>query len=99
MPIARLLTIPRWFLLSEDTCFICWFWCICGRLIANRTEERSSRNPRIEGSVALNGMSPNNLDNFTERLKPIGGRRGWTKIDTGQRYDKPAASGPKFTIG
>ena len=31
---------------------------------------------------------------------PVGGRRGWTRIDTGQRYPKPAGlPGGKMAIG
>ncbi len=32
--------------------------------------------------------------------KPIGGNRGWTRIDTGQRYPAPALAfpGPKFSM-
>ncbi len=55
-----------------------------------------------KGALRFNGMSPNNLEFYDLSVpdKPIGGRRGWTKIDTGQRYDKPAGfPGPKFTIG
>ena len=55
-----------------------------------------------KGAIRFNGMDPHHLEFYdtTADDKPIGGTRGWTAIDTGQRYDKPAGfPGPKFAIG
>ena len=40
-------------------------------------------------------------DDVRRRAKPSGGHRGWTKIDTGQRYPEPASGfpAPKLSIG
>jgi predicted dehydrogenase len=55
------------------------------------------------GALRFNGMAPHFLDAYdgTAPDEPIGGRRGWMRIDTGQRYPEPAAKfpGPKFAIG
>ncbi len=54
------------------------------------------------GALRFNGMDAHHLEAYDATLsdKPAGGRRGWTRIDTGQRYDKPAGlPGPKLAIG
>jgi predicted dehydrogenase len=55
------------------------------------------------GALRYNGMDPHHLEVYDASVsdKPIGGMRGWTRIDTGQRYPAPAAAfpGPKFAIG
>lgn len=54
------------------------------------------------GALRFNSMDPHHLEAYDARLsdQPLGGRRGWTRIDTGQRYPEPAAlPGPKFSIG
>jgi levoglucosan dehydrogenase len=55
-----------------------------------------------KGAIRFNGMDPHHLEFYdvSAPAVPTGGTRGWTAIDTGQRYDKPAGfPGPKFTIG
>lgn len=54
------------------------------------------------GALRFNTMQPNYLEAFSlsDPEQPIGGMRGWKRIDTGQRYPKPAGwPGPKFTVG
>ncbi|NLG52038.1 MAG: Gfo/Idh/MocA family oxidoreductase [Chloroflexi bacterium] len=54
------------------------------------------------GALRFNLMDPNYLDAYDlrEPEQPVGGTRGWNRIATVQRYDKPAAfPGPKFGIG
>ncbi|MDD2480043.1 MAG: Gfo/Idh/MocA family oxidoreductase [Victivallaceae bacterium] len=55
-----------------------------------------------KGALRFNGMDAHHLE-FYDTIAvatPNGGTRGWTAIDTGQRYDKPAGfPGPKFAIG
>jgi predicted dehydrogenase len=55
------------------------------------------------GALRFNGMDAHHLEVYdaTAPSSPIGGRRGWQRLDTGQRYPAPAAAfpGPKFQIG
>ena len=54
------------------------------------------------GALRFNSMSPGHLEAYDARQpdRPLGGQRGWTRIDTGQRYPEPAGfPGPKFSIG
>lgn len=59
----------------------------------------------IHGSKGSIKWEPMNLDKLffydrTAKGSPIGGVRGWTAIDCGQRYDKPAGfPTPKAAIG
>lgn len=55
-----------------------------------------------KGALRFNGMDPHHLEFYDANAseKPCGGLRGWTAIDCGQRYEKPAGfPGPKFAIG
>jgi predicted dehydrogenase len=56
-----------------------------------------------KGALRFNGTAPNHLEMYdaTAASGPAGGRRGWTRIETGQRYPAPASGfpGPKFNIG
>jgi len=55
-----------------------------------------------QGALRFNLMDPNYLEVFDlrEAAAPLGGQRGWRKIATVQRYEKPAGfPGPKFGIG
>jgi len=56
-----------------------------------------------KGAIRFNSMQPNYLEVYDTRAEeaPIGGRRGFTAIETVQRYPKPALQfpGPKFSIG
>jgi predicted dehydrogenase len=56
-----------------------------------------------KGAIKFNGMDPNWLEVYDAREDsgPIGGRRGFKKIETVQRYPSPPASGfpgPKFAL-
>lgn len=59
----------------------------------------------IHGSKGALRWDPMNLDqlfyyNMGAQASPLGGLRGWTAIDCGQRYDKPAGfPTPKAPIG
>jgi len=56
-----------------------------------------------EGALRFHGRHADQLDVFDARAEdqPIGGRRGWTSIATGQRYPEPATGfpSPKASIG
>jgi predicted dehydrogenase len=56
-----------------------------------------------KGAIKFNSMQPNFLEVYDNRDagEPIGGRRGFTAIETVQRYPEPATQfpGPKFSIG
>lgn len=55
------------------------------------------------GALRFNCMDPHHLEYYDARQpdKPVGGTRGWTRIDTGQRYAAPATGfpTPKAAIG
>jgi predicted dehydrogenase len=55
------------------------------------------------GALRFNEMDPHHLEfhDATVPDQPLGGLRGWNRIDTGQRYPAPAASfpSPKAAIG
>jgi predicted dehydrogenase len=55
------------------------------------------------GALRFNLMDPHHLELYDAASpdRPQGGRRGWTRIDTGQRYPAPASSfpSPKAAIG
>lgn len=55
-----------------------------------------------KGALRFNLMDPNYLDFYSldDPEAPLGGERGWRRIATVQRYEKPAGfPGPKFSIG
>jgi predicted dehydrogenase len=55
-----------------------------------------------KGAFRFNGMDPHHLEFYdaAAQAAPQGGIRGWTAIDTGQRYEKPAGfPTPKAAIG
>jgi len=55
-----------------------------------------------KGALRFNTMEPNHLEAYSlaEPETPMGGTRGFTRIDTVHRYEKPAGfPGPKFTVG
>ena len=55
------------------------------------------------GAIRFNSMDPHHLEAYDATLddKPIGGVKGWTTIDCGQRYPLPATGFPavKSTLG
>jgi len=55
-----------------------------------------------KGALRFNLMEPNYLESYSVKApeKPLGGTRGFSRIDTVQRYEPPANfPGPKFAIG
>ena len=78
-----------------------------GYIEASRLSTGMNDELRIEihgsmGAIAFNSMDPNWLSVYDCRDKdePIGGNRGFKKIETVQRYPKPCNfPGPKFTTG
>ena len=56
-----------------------------------------------QGALRFNLMDPHHLEFYdaTAADRPLGGVRGWNRIDTGQRYLPPAAAFPshKAAIG
>lgn len=63
-----------------------------------RVEVHGSR-----GALRFNSTDPHHLELYNAEAsdRPMGGLRGWTRIDTGQRYPAPAASFPggKLSLG
>ena len=54
------------------------------------------------GALRFNTMELNHLEAYSlaDPEQPLGGTRGWKRIDTVHRYPKPAGwPGPKFTVG
>lgn len=54
------------------------------------------------GALRFNSMDPHHLEFYDAGIpdRPLGGKRGWTRIDAGQRYPAPAGfPGAKLTIG
>jgi predicted dehydrogenase len=55
------------------------------------------------GALRFNGMDPHHLEWYDVGAsdRPLGGSRGWTRIDVGQRYPSPASGFPtaKAPIG
>lgn len=54
------------------------------------------------GALRFNSMDPHHLEFYDAALPdaPLGGTRGWTRIDCGQRYAAPAGfPAPKVSIG
>jgi predicted dehydrogenase len=79
-----------------------------GTLEATKLATGSEDELRVEihgarGALRFNGADPHHLEVYdaTASDRPCGGRRGWTRIDCGQRYEPPATGfpGPKFSIG
>jgi predicted dehydrogenase len=56
-----------------------------------------------QGALRLNLMDPHHLEFYDACAadRPLGGVRGWNRIDTGQRYSPPATAfpSPKAAIG
>jgi len=78
-----------------------------GTLEASRVSTGASDEIRLEihgrlGAIAFNLMDPNWLHAYDNRLseEPLGGMRGFTRIESVQRYPAPAALPvPKNTVG
>ena len=56
-----------------------------------------------KGALRFNGMDPHHLEVWDQNAPsgPLGGSRGWTRVDCGQRYPVPATGfpTPKASIG
>ncbi|MDD3777608.1 MAG: Gfo/Idh/MocA family oxidoreductase [Actinomycetota bacterium] len=81
---------------------------VSGTLEASKVANGTNDEIRFEihgdkGAIRFNSMQPNYLEVYDNRNQgePIGGFRGFTAIETVQRYPKPATQfpGPKFAIG
>lgn len=78
-----------------------------GMISASKIATGSEDEMRFEihganGALRFNGMDAHHLEFYDVSVAaaPGGGIRGWTRIDTGQRYAPPAGfPGPKFGIG
>jgi len=79
-----------------------------GTLEATKLASGSEDELRLEihgsrGALRFNGMDPHHLEFHDASLadRPAGGLRGWNRIDTGQRYEEPAAAfpSPKAAFG
>ncbi len=53
------------------------------------------------GAIRFNSMQPHHLQVYDAGIsdQPLGGMKGWTLIDCGQRYPDSNFPGPKFSIG
>ncbi len=79
-----------------------------GTIAATKLATGSEDELRLEihgsrGAVRFNGMTPHWLEYYDAAAAagPLGGARGWTRIDCGQRYPSPATGfpSPKAAIG
>ena len=79
-----------------------------GTITATKLATGSEDELRLEihgtrGALRFNLMDPHHLEFYDATLPdgPLGGLRGWNRIDTGQRYAPPATSfpSPKAAIG
>jgi predicted dehydrogenase len=79
-----------------------------GTLEATKIASGSEDELRLEvhgsrGAIRFNGADPHHLEIYdaTAADRPLGGLRGWNRIDTGQRYPSPATGfpSPKASIG
>lgn len=53
------------------------------------------------GAIRFNSMQPHHLQVYDAGIsdKPLGGMKGWTVVDCGQRYLESNFPGPKFSLG
>jgi predicted dehydrogenase len=77
-----------------------------GTIEATKTATGAEDELRFElhgskGALRFNTMHPHHLGVYDATVsdKPFGGKRGWTKIDTGHRYQETNFPGAKFSIG
>jgi predicted dehydrogenase len=79
-----------------------------GSIEATKLASGSEDELRLEihgsrGALRFNGMDPHHLEfhDATAPQQPLGGLRGWNRIDCGQRYPPPAANfpSPKAAVG
>ncbi len=79
-----------------------------GTIVATKLATGSEDEFRLEihgsgGAVRFNSMKPHYLEHYdtSSAAGPLGGSRGWTRIDCGQRYPTPATGfpSPKAAMG
>jgi predicted dehydrogenase len=77
-----------------------------GTLEATKTATGTEDELRLElhgsrGAIRFNSMHPHQLDLYDAGTsdQPLGGMKGWTAVDCGQRYPETQFPGPKFSIG
>ncbi len=74
----------------------------CSKIATGINDELRFEIHGTRGGIRFNLMEPNWLEIYdaTQPDSPIGGRCGFTKLETVQRYPKPVSfPGPKFSIG
>lgn len=78
----------------------------CGVMEASKTATGTEDELRFElhgstGAIRFNSMQPHHLQVYDAGIpeKPLGGMKGWTVVDCGQRYPESSFPGPKFSIG
>lgn len=77
-----------------------------GTIEASKTAAGTEDELRFElhgstGAIRFNSMQPHQLDIYDAGIsdQPLGGMKGWTSVDCGQRYPETHFPGPKFSIG
>ena len=79
-----------------------------GTIEATKLASGSEDELRLEihgsrGAIRFNGMDPHHLEicDLTAADRPLGGTRGWTRIDAGARYGPPDTQfpSPKASVG
>jgi predicted dehydrogenase len=77
-----------------------------GTIEATKTATGTEDELRFElhgssGAIRFNSMQPHQLDIYDAGIsdQPLGGMKGWTSVDCGQRYPESHFPGPKFSIG
>jgi predicted dehydrogenase len=77
-----------------------------GTIEATKTATGTEDELRFElhgstGAIRFNSMNPHQLDIYDAGISdhPLGGMKGWTSVDCGQRYPETQFPGPKFSIG
>jgi predicted dehydrogenase len=77
-----------------------------GTIEASKTATGTEDELRFElhgsaGAIRFNSMQPHQLDIYDAGIsdQPLGGMKGWTSVDCGQRYPETHFPGPKFSIG
>jgi predicted dehydrogenase len=78
----------------------------CGVMEGSKTATGTEDELRFElhgskGAIRFNSMRPHHLQIYDAQITdtPMGGMKGWTVVDCGQRYPESSFPGPKFSIG
>jgi len=77
-----------------------------GTIEAGKTATGTEDELRFElhgsaGAIRFNSMQPHHLEVYDGGVadQPLGGMKGWTAVDCGQRFPESDFPGPKFSIG